>query len=264
MASEYEVLAVRYGVWQTRRSESFYRYGSYGEDDRELQMDYYFWIVRNSDTTILVDTGYDPKAIKTRSGRVCLIPPVEALGELGIDVGSVSRVIVSHFHYDHIGNVSSFPEARITLQLRELEFWTGPHGKHRAVASSTEAEEIEYLELAISQGRVDCIDGDAVVAPGVSAQLVGGHCPGQQIVVIDGARPIVLASDALHLYEEMERNMPFEVIANLTDMYNTYAVLRRFEAEQGAIVVAGHDPMVMERFESIAAGGGSLAVRVEA
>ena len=135
---------------------------------------------------------------------------------------------------------------------------------NRTSGNRTEAEEIEYLELAISQGRVDCIDGDAVVAPGVSAQLVGGHCPGQQIVVIDGARPIVLASDALHLYEEMERNMPFEVIANLTDMYNTYAVLRRFEAEQGAIVVAGHDPMVMERFESIAAGGGSLAVRVEA
>ncbi len=54
----YEVLAVRYGTRQASAREVFLNYHSYGEPDRPLGMDYFFWIIRNKARTVVVDTGF--------------------------------------------------------------------------------------------------------------------------------------------------------------------------------------------------------------
>ena len=59
--------------------------------------------------------------------------------------------------------------------------------------------------------------------------------------------PVVLASDAVHYYEELERDRPFSTVANLADMYAAFDRIREM-GEGGARVVAGHDPLVTERF----------------
>jgi glyoxylase-like metal-dependent hydrolase (beta-lactamase superfamily II) len=261
MSHQFEVTAVRYGELATSRSDNFYRYGVYGEPDAPMPMDYFFWIVRDGTSTTLVDTGYHPDALTNRPGRVCLTPPMAALEVLGISPESVDRVVVTHFHFDHIGNVKSFPNARISLQQQELDFWLSPYARHRAAAASVEAGEIEFLRLATEQGRVDVLDGDGAIAPGIEARLVVGHCPGQQIIIIDNEQPVVLASDALHFYEEMTRDMPYEVFTDLTGMYRTYELLRELEVRSGAAIIAGHDPEVMQRFAPVTEHP-DLAVRI--
>ena len=59
--------------------------------------------------------------------------------------------------------------------------------------------------------------------------------------------PVVLASDAVHYYEELERDRPFSIVANLADMYAAFDQIREI-GDDGARVVAGHDPLVAERF----------------
>lgn len=261
MSAEHEIHAVRYGTWRTSRHEQYYRYDVYDEPDAPLDMDYFFWVIRSETETILVDTGYHPDAIKDRPGRHCVIDPMEAVAELGVDAEEVSRIVVSHFHFDHIGNLSKFPNARLSVQRREFDFWTGPHGGKPAAAASIEQSEVQYIADTAADGRVDWLDGDGEVARGITARLVGGHCPGQQIVVVDGVRPVVIASDALHFYEEMERSMPFEVFTDLAGMYDTYDELQRLK-DRDAIIVAGHDPLVMERFPASLPGNSSLAARI--
>lgn len=122
------------------------------------------------------------------------------------------------------------------------------------MAASVERAEIEFLRSAVERGRVDVLDGDGFVAPGIEARLVGGHCPGQQIIVVRNDRaPLVLASDALHFYEEMDRYMPYQVFADLLGVYHTYDVLHELVDRDGATVVAGHDPEVVRRFRPVAA-----------
>ena len=259
MNTEYEVFAVRSGTVTSPRSEFFYRYHMYGEPDGPQPMDYFFWVIRNEQRTILVDTGFDASAGRKR-GRTPLVDPVEALGRLSVEAAEVSLVIVSHFHYDHIGNVASFPRAKITFQRRELDFWTGPYAPRHLIGHSAEKGEVEHLRTANQDGRVSCVDGDIEVAPGVRSVLVGGHCPGQQLIVVGSSRgEVVLASDALHFYEELERDMPFAVFTDLPEMYRGFDVLRKFE-DDGAVIVAGHDPLVMDRFVSVGEPG--LAVKV--
>jgi len=260
VSAQYEVLALRYGEYATTRSEEFYRYEAYDEPDGDLMRDYFLWVVRNDEHTILVDTGYHPSAIVDRPGRVCLVSPMEALEKVGVEPESVTQVVVTHFHFDHIGNVSSFPQAEVVLQRRELDFWLGPYGRHAAAASSVERRETEYLrDLAVS-GRATVLDGDATVAPGIALRLVGGHCPGQQIVLVHDTEPVVLASDSLHFYEEMDRDMPFEVFFDLEGMYRTYELLRGLQSDSGATIVAGHDPEVMRRFAPIDTAAPDLGV----
>jgi glyoxylase-like metal-dependent hydrolase (beta-lactamase superfamily II) len=258
---EGELLAVRYGTVESTRAESFYRFHAYREPDGPVRLDYFFWVLRRGADTILVDTGFDPAAGERR-GRTCLVEPLAALGRLGIEPAQVSEVVVSHFHYDHIGNLSAFADATITVQRKELEFWTGPYGRRGQFALSIEHGEVAHLAEAQRQGRLRVLDGDAEVGPGVRALLVGGHCPGEQIVVVDApSRRVVLASDALHFYEEMERDRPFAVLSSLADTYRAYDLLKELE-QDGAAIVAGHDPAVLDRFAPPDGPAAGLAARL--
>lgn len=246
----YEVLAVRYGALRARRSELFYRYEAYGEPDAEVEMAYYFWVLRRDHRTILVDTGFDVAAGQRR-GRTCLVPPVEALRASGVEPESVSTVVVTHFHYDHIGNLGAFPGAELVVPRAELEFWTGTLAERAHFAAHVESAEIARIEHAVQEGRVRETEGTEEILDGVTAIAVGGHSPGQLVIVVGD---VVLASDAIHFYEEQRLQRPFAVMASLVEMYRAYDLI----GELGSVVVPGHDPRVMERFERV----GDHAVRV--
>jgi glyoxylase-like metal-dependent hydrolase (beta-lactamase superfamily II) len=251
----YDVAALRYGTRTTRKSECYLDWDSYGEPDQEIVMDYFFWVVRNGDTAIVVDTGFDP-LVGERRGRTTLCPPVELLRRIGVEPESVETVVLTHLHYDHTGNIDAFTNAERVAQLRELEFWFGPEARLPQFAPHVEREEIERLD----EVRIRVLDGDAEVAPGVEAVLVGGHSPGQMVLVVRTAGgTAVLASDAVHYYEELDLERPFAIHHDLEAMRAGYRVVRELASRPGAALVAGHDPEVMNRFPVIENG---LGVRV--
>ena len=93
------------------------------------------------------------------------------------------------------------------------------------------------------------LQGDEQLAPGVEARLVGGHSPGQLILLVETASgPVVLASDAIHYYEEMERDWPCSIVVDVPETYAGYELLRELGANGATRIVAGHDPLVLERF----------------
>jgi 3-hydroxyisobutyrate dehydrogenase len=128
------------------------------------------------------------------------------------------------------------------------DFWTGPMGRRGQFAHSTEASELDHLRGLREAGRLTLAGRTRQVAPGIELTQVGGPTPGQAIVSVATAEgPVVLASDAVHYYEELERDRPFSIVASLEDMYAAFDRIRAM-GEAGARVVAGHDPLVAERF----------------
>lgn len=258
-APRYEVVAVRYGVMEATRSRLFHSFHTYGEPDGPAALAYYFWVLRDGDRVVLVDTGYDP-AVARRRGRDLLIEPVEALRQLGIAPEQVSTILVSHFHYDHIGNLAAFPDAELVVPETEVAFWSSPAAGHFHFAVHVEDPELAVIEAARVAGRVRTVAGDAEALPGVRAFEVGGHSPGQLmfLVATDGG-DVLLTSDAIHLYEDLERDRPSAVVFDLPGMYRAHARIRDL-VDAGALVIPGHEPAVMERFPGVGEGG--FAVRV--
>ena len=81
-------------------------------------------------------------------------------------------------------------------------------------------------------------------------------------VVNAAGGPVILASDAIHYYEELELDRPFEVLVDLAEMYEGYDLLRELQKLPGAVLVPGHDPEVAERFPPLAGHSAGLAVRI--
>ena len=246
-----DVLAVRYGTLASTKAGLFYRYAAYGEPDAPQALDYYLYAVRAGEEVTVIDTGFDP-AVGVRRGRTCLRHPIEALAAAGVRAQDVARLVITHLHYDHIGNLDAFAAAEILVPERELAFWTGPAAARHQFAEHVEAGELARLLELHAAGRVRTYAGPCAVAPGIEAVAIGGHSPGQHALVVrTGGETIVLASDAVHLYEEIERDRPFAVVADLEAMYRGYDTLRSLSAAPSATLVPGHDPEVAERFPAV-------------
>ena len=56
-----------------------------------------------------------------------------------------------------------------------------------------------------------------------------------------------MASDASHLYANMERAAPFPIVFNVGEMVNGFKILRNLASSQNHII-PGHDPLVLERY----------------
>jgi len=245
-----EVLAVRYGSRVATRHESFFNYHVYGEPDGKVEVDYYFWVVRERDGAVtLIDTGFAPEAGRRR-GRDAELTPADALRHLGIDRRAVRTVVITHAHWDHTGNIGQFPDAEIVMSQAEYDFWTSPIARRTHFGLHCEADDIALLSHARDQGRLTLTQGQRTqLCPGIELIEVGGHTPGELLVTVaDDYGMVILASDALHHYEEVEQDRPYAILADLPAMYRAYDLLAELAAEPGSRLVAGHDPEVRARF----------------
>lgn len=251
-SDKYRVTIVKYGTRDVNRRDVYLNYQLYDEPNAPIGMDYFFWLIQNDDRTIVVDTGFS-KAGGEKRKRTTLYPVAQLMTDFGAEPQSAPDVIVTHAHYDHIGNLDLFPDSTIHIAEQELDFWDGPHAHRTMFHHSVEDDDLRYLRQAVKEGRVHTFRGRHELAPGVEMIEVGGHTPGQLMVKVNTSEGVVLlASDAIHYYEEFERDMLFMSVSSLTGMYEGFDLVRRME-ESGEIdmLVSGHDPDTLSRFSPV-------------
>jgi glyoxylase-like metal-dependent hydrolase (beta-lactamase superfamily II) len=240
----YEVYALKYAHHARRRAENFI-----GGDphDGPMPLDYFVWLIRGEGREIVVDTGFSA-AMGRKRGREHLRCPTEALRLLHCEAAGVKDVVVTHLHYDHVGNFELFPAAKLHLQELEMRYATGRYMCSECFRGAFEAEDVAGMVRRVYEGRVRFHDGDAELHPGISLHLLGGHTMGLQVVRVATRRgSLVLASDASHFYANMEQARPFPIVWSVAEMVDGYARMRAL-AESPAHIIPGHDPLVLERY----------------
>jgi len=256
----YEVYAIRYATVARKSSENFI-----GGDPHETgaRLDYFVWLVRNAEHTFVVDTGFNEQAARRRK-REFLRPPTEGLAMLGVDATRVSEVILTHMHYDHVGNFDQFPNARFHLQDREMSFATGRYMCCGPFSHAYEVDEVVGMVRRVYAGRVVFHDGDAELAPGLTLHHIGGHTLGLQAVrVWTKLGWLVLASDASHYYANMGEARPFPIVVDVAAMVDGWRKLHSLACAPQH-VVPGHDPLVMQRYRAPDPSMEGTVVRLDA
>jgi glyoxylase-like metal-dependent hydrolase (beta-lactamase superfamily II) len=255
----FQVYAIRYATVTRQAGENFI-----GGDPHESSatMDYFIWLARSPSATFVIDTGFNESAAQRRK-REFLRSPVHGLKALGVDAARVENVIITHLHYDHVGNFDLFPRARFHLQDNEMAYATGRYMGYEFFAHAYELEEVVAMVRHVYQGRVVFHDGDAELAPGISLHQVGGHTKGLQVVrVWTRIGWLVLASDASHYAANMNEARPFPIVADVTEMVDGWRRLREL-ADDPRNIVPGHDPAVMQIYPAPDPALEGIAVRLD-
>ena len=134
----YEVYAIRYATRASKRSDNFV-----GGDphDGPMPLDYFVWAAIGPDRSYVIDTGFTAE-IAAKRKRDYLRCPIESLKLIGLDPAKISDVILTHLHYDHVGNFDKLPAANFHLQETELHYAVGRYMRYKKLQHSYEIEDV--------------------------------------------------------------------------------------------------------------------------
>ena len=179
-------------------------------------------------------------------------PLEEALAHAGIEMSEVHAVGLSHLHLDHAGGLRHFTGKPVHCQRRELEYGLTPVAEKHAIYRIDFDDPKHDWRLA---------DGEAQIAPGVTAVLTAGHTPGHQSFVVDlddsvGGGGFVFAFDAADLTENIEQDVSIggRVDATPEECVEQVRRLKAIATEKGYPLVPGHDPVVWPTLTSELSG----------
>ena len=251
-APQYTIYAIRYAT-----VPDFAVRGLVAGADPARKMDIamIYWLVRGGGHTILVDSGfYRPQFFKTWTVRDFAMP-ADTLARVGLKPEDITDVVITHMHWDHADGMDLFPNARIWLQKDEYSYYTGPAWESAKTHGGIEPDDVLALVKLNIAGRVSLVDGDdQSILPGIRAYTGGKHTYASQFVTVSTiAGTVVLASDNMYLYENLDRHLP---IAQTLDAASNLKAQDRMKtlASDPRLIVPGHDPAEFERFPKVAPG----------
>ncbi len=216
---------------------------------RKLDIAMMIWLVRGNGRNILVDSGFYHDRFFKEWRVNDFTKPSDALKPLGLKPEDITDVVVTHMHWDHADGVDLFPNARIWIQKDELQYYAGEAWQSKDTHGGIDPEDVLTLVRLNMMGRVGMVNGDAQeILPGVTCYIGGRHTYASQYVGVNtSAGTVVLASDNMYLYENLEKHVP--IAATLDAVSNLRAQDRMKQLAAGSgLIIPGHDPAVMAKF----------------
>lgn len=203
-------------------------------------------LLRHPQGNVLFDTGCHPSIAGNPEARwggmAKLITPtmapgdnvLTALGSIGLAADDVDIVVCSHLHTDHCGCNAFFKRATMMIHSRELDAARAPD----AAARGYLAADWDHPGPATTFERETDVMGDGriVLLP------LPGHTPGMTaaLVALDTEGDVLLASDALSVRENLDRDIIPRATWNAELCAQSFAEIRRIE-RAGARIICGHD-----------------------
>lgn len=219
----------------------------------------------------LVDTGFATGNSMTGRKFADFETPAQTLAKIGLAPEDVDAILLTHLHFDHVGNIDAFPNATIYVQSGEYEGWQRvlskiggmPSTKQSWIMSSMNPDDLPKFERAKADGRVTFIDGTFEVEPGITLHLAADtHTFGSQWVEIATSEgPYVLAGDCVVTYANLDKMWPPGY--HQGNAWELFACYERLKALVGADridrIVVGHDMEVFRRHTSWVVGSNPVA-----
>ncbi len=249
---QYEIYAVRYATIPGFALNGLLE----GADPaRKIDIAMMVWLIKGGGHNIVFDSGFYREKYIQQWHPTDFAKPSEAVARAGVKPEEVTDVIISHMHWDHAGGIDLFPKAKLWLQKDELEYYAGEAWQSRRTHGGIDADDVMVAVKLNLDGRCGLVNGDAQqILPGIMAYTGGKHTYASQFIAVNTvAGTVVLASDNMYLYENLEKHVP---IAQTLDRESNLRAQDRMKqlAANPRLIVPGHDPAVMTKFPQVAPG----------
>jgi N-acyl homoserine lactone hydrolase len=215
-----------------------------GEDpDRRMRFPVPSYLIETADERILIDAGLhpaaidDPQAFYDRPEAGLFELELEAAVTEQVDVRTITRIVLTHLHFDHAGALTLLPPSiPIVIQRRE---WEAGHD-----GAAVRRNFFYPRDYAVEDRELVLVDGDHDLLGDGSIELLltPGHTPGHQSVRV-GDR-LILGADVAHFASALEDHRFPAFADDFAAQAQSADRLRRLR-DAGTRVLPGHDPDVL-------------------
>jgi glyoxylase-like metal-dependent hydrolase (beta-lactamase superfamily II) len=215
-----------------------------GDDmDRTIRFPVPAYVIETPTERILIDTGLSPAAVADAATYyerpevfAVFAPEQEQSVAEQVDVGTLTKVVLTHLHWDHVGGLHLIP-ASVPIVVQRTE-WEAGHD-----AAAVQRNSFQPRDYAGDDREVILVDGDHDLLGDGSIELLltPGHTPGHQSIRIGD---IVLGVDVAHFASGLDDHR-FPIFADDHEQQGRSADRLRAMRDDGLRVIPGHDPDVL-------------------
>jgi len=247
---KYEIYAVRYATLANFPMSSLVA----GADrSRRLDIAMMIWVLKGQDGRVaIVDSGFHRDQYFKQFTVRDFIKPSEAIAPLGLKPEDVTDLLITHMHWDHAGGMDLFPAARVWIQKDEYDYYTSDAWQARATHGGIDADDVVEIVRRNTLGKVSFVRGDDDTSlSGITFGIGGKHTWQSQFVAVQTrAHTVVLASDNMYLYENLDTHTPISQTLDAASNLRTQDRMKSIASEP-RLLVPGHDPAVFARFPRV-------------
>lgn len=245
----------------------------YSKHNEGVQLLTYTYLVMKSEGRIaMVDVGYNYQGTnKEKADRFGLInwqSPKAVLAKIDLAPEDVDTILITHAHFDHMGNLNAFPNAHFYIQKKELDEWHRVFNleeKFSFLTIATDPSDIAVADELVSNGRMTLIEGYVEdILPGISMlPYYNSHTFGSQMIIINNEPEPgkkdrwVVSGDNCFAYENLlginNNGVYVPVGFGFGCMENMISALdKMMELTNGNVdrIIIGHEPKTWDHFPS--------------
>jgi glyoxylase-like metal-dependent hydrolase (beta-lactamase superfamily II) len=163
---------------------------------------------------------------------------VEQLDTLKVEPKRIAIVGISHYHFDHVGQVADFPQAKLLIgasDFQALKTEPAPFGADPKLLA-------HWLKEG---GAVETVSGDKDIYGDGSVTMLAmpGHTPGSYALLVRLAKqgPVLLSGDVVHFEEQFKANGVPGFNTNRADSLASMERLQKMAKALKATLVVQHD-----------------------
>jgi len=229
-------------------------YGAHNQKNADVTADQpgNITVIQGKGHNILVDTGFGNPFFIEAFNAAHMLTPEEYLREVHLSPADIDTILISHLHYDHVGFLHLFPNAKVIVQQQEYEGWKqAVHlpKRYRLVTCYLDPDTLPELERIKAAGNLILVQDGEEIYEGIHVYLTPGHSYGTQSVVVETEKgSFVICGDSAYTTENIITMTPMGYGFNQLEMLRSFDKIMELADGKVEHIIPGHDLTWPDRY----------------